>query len=543
MLRSTVYFAGWGGDSLGWDEVPGVELRIAANHNETAVAVHALNFPDAEHLPPGDVEDIDLATLPPTELFWASPACPEWTDAKGVRRGFDRSNQYTMFDEELGVIEDPESARSRALVEQIPRYLRAMAGRGRPVLAGVMENVIQCRRWDQWNRWIGEIQALGYATRVIAFNSMHAMPRRCERAPQSRDRLYVAYWLKSLGRKPDWNKWLRPHAWCFTCDTVVDAVQSWKQPGAEMGRYGIANGQYVYRCPHRACRNQVIEPFVAPAATAIDWALPPGEKIGARTRPLKPATMERIRIGLAKYADTAFLQPVGGTWRTGATPLGVPMPTRTTKETDALVVPPLVIPTSARAGKRATTAALPPPTQTTRREFAVAVPPFITSLRGGGSKQSTRTVADPLGTFSASGFHHGLVQHPTTGPDAAAHLLAPYYSTGVAKPVADRAMDTLSTRDRFGLVGMDPAQLVAECTYRMLEPGEIRAGMAFPRTFKALGDKRTQARGYGNAVTPPVAELIGCALVEAVTGEDIERFDTTRPAGTPSPDRPRLDTL
>src|SRR5690606_33646791 len=143
---------------------------------------------------------------------------------------FDRSNQYTLIaDEQLGVVlEDPAESRSRALIEQIPRYLAAMAGRGTPVLGGVMENVIQCRRWDQWGRWLREIEAIGpgYETRVIALNSMHALPRHCLPAPQSRDRLYVMYWLKTLGRRPDFDKWLRPRAWCSTCEQVVDAVQS-----------------------------------------------------------------------------------------------------------------------------------------------------------------------------------------------------------------------------------------------------------------------------------------------------------------------------
>ncbi|MEV6102552.1 hypothetical protein [Nocardia sp. NPDC051981] len=121
---------------------------------------------------------------------------------------------------------------------------------------------IATRKWDDWGRWIGEIRAQGYDTRVVAFNSMHAMPRRCRRAPQSRDRLYVAHWLKSLGRQPDWNKWLRPHAYCPTCDRVVDAVQVFKDPTKDMGRYG-KHGQYVYRCPAISCRNQIVEPFTA----------------------------------------------------------------------------------------------------------------------------------------------------------------------------------------------------------------------------------------------------------------------------------------
>ena len=84
-------------------------------------------------------------------------------------------------------------------------------------------------------------------------------------------------------------------------------------------------------------------------------------------------------------------------------------------------------------------------------------------------------------------------------------------------------MGTLTTRDRYALLGADTERVLSECTFRMLAPEEIRAGMAFPATFKALGDKRTQARGYGNAVTPAAAEVIGCALVEAITGEQIER--------------------
>lgn len=98
----------------------------------------------------------------------------------------------------------------------------------------------------------------------------------------------------------------------------------------------------------------------------------------------------------------------------------------------------------------------------------------------------------------------------------------PYYRTGRAHPISE-PMGTLTTRDRFGLLGIDPAQLLGQCTFRMLEATEIRAGMAFPANFRAVGDKRTQARGYGNAVTPAAAEVIGCALVEAITGTDIER--------------------
>ncbi|OXR46997.1 hypothetical protein B7C42_00113 [Nocardia cerradoensis] len=269
-----------------------------------------------------------------------------------------------------------------------------MAGRGEPVLAGVMENVVQCRRWDQWDRWIGEVRALGYETRVIALNSAHALPPTCLPVPQSRDRLYVAYWLKALGRQPDWDKWLRPKAWCGSCEQVVDAVQSWKKPGVEMGRYGVRHGQYAYRCPSKACRFAIVEPITTPASVAIDWTLPPGARIGDREEPLADNTLERIRIGLEKFAGAAMLTPAGGTWR----------------------------PDGGHPAIREL------PTQTCRRELSVVIPPFIAKLRGGGSKKSARALTEPLATSpppasttvscSRRSIRTCICWCPTTAPDA-----------------------------------------------------------------------------------------------------------------------------
>ncbi|WP_239154262.1 hypothetical protein [Amycolatopsis sp. FDAARGOS 1241] len=165
----------------------------------------------------------------------------------------------------------------------------------------------------------------------------------------------MPFWLAELGRDPDWDKWLRPAAHCPSCDRVVAAVQVFKRPGADMGRYGIRTGQYVYRCPNRTCRHAILEPGVLPASTVIDWSLDPGQRIGERVDskgrpdPLAEATLARIEAGLAKHARLV-LALAGGTWRQSATSVDEPMPTRTTRETDALVVPPLVVPVAKRTG-------------------------------------------------------------------------------------------------------------------------------------------------------------------------------------------------
>ena len=65
----------------------------------------------------------------------------------------------------------------------------------------------------EWDFFTDKEHRIAYV-RLIAFNSMHACAPRAPRAPQSRDRMYVAFWHSSLGRHPDWNKWLRPRAWC-----------------------------------------------------------------------------------------------------------------------------------------------------------------------------------------------------------------------------------------------------------------------------------------------------------------------------------------
>jgi DNA (cytosine-5)-methyltransferase 1 len=91
-------------------------------------------------------------------------------------------------------------------------------------------------------------------------------------------------------------------------------------------------------------------------------------------------------------------------------------------------------------------------------------------------------------------------------------------------------MGTLSTRDRFAVLrpttatSLDPL----DCTFRMLEPTEIQAGMAFPPDYQILGSRRERVRQAGNAVTPPAARDLIAALVHAITGQP----STVRPRPT-----------
>jgi DNA (cytosine-5)-methyltransferase 1 len=69
-------------------------------------------------------------------------------------------------------------------------------------------------------------------------------------------------------------------------------------------------------------------------------------------------------------------------------------------------------------------------------------------------------------------------------------------------------MPTVSTLDRHALVQPMIPITVEDCYFRMLQPCEIHRAMAFPDGYIVLGNKRERVRQYGNAVTPPVMQMI-----------------------------------
>ena len=555
-------FCGAGGSSQALRKVPGIRVVEGINHSPHAIRVHALNFPDAEHLQT-DIQTTCVSKRKPRAFKWDSPACPHWTDAAGRPMWFDKINQYAIPGLEPEISET--GIRSRALMTEVPLYLEAMWLTGFPVLAGVVENVPQVRKWAEWDKYLHRFHMLGYKTKLIALNSAHAVPVRTKRCPQSRDRAYLAYWLEALGRDPDWDKWLRPRAWCPRCDRRVWAMQVFKDPRKDMGVYGIKSGQYVYRCPNSDCRGQVVHPEVIGAATALDFTKPI-TAIGDREAPLAPMTMARIGMGVVKYGEP-FLVPAGGTWRTSPTPVSEPMPTRTTRESDGIAVPPIEIAHDTE-GRSAAWARQHTGTA------SVTIPPMLITMRGGGSLNGARKTAAPMPTLTANGNHIGLMQQPTLD------LMVPYYGNGNAAP-ADEPMGTLTTRDRYALsrarnsLEVDPrhiiqsveriqeitlktrelkkddagradddkrhtdaiARLGAEAArtaermglesvlFRMMKIDESHRGMAFDDDFVMPDDISAEVatRLYGNAVTPPPAEVIVSALSEIIHGIELDR--------------------
>jgi DNA (cytosine-5)-methyltransferase 1 len=306
VVEMTEFFAGAGGTSQGAAVVPGLRQVLAANHSRVAMSTHAANFPEVEH----DVADLSQVTprrYRRTEILWASPECTWQTGAAGRPR--DDRPQSTLFDTHPG---DTAAARR-------DRATREVAERSRATMFDVLrfaehhrydailvENVVEAATlWLLWRSWLLGLHDLGYETRVVCANSMHFPGVRAGRAPQSRDRLYVVAWRRGA---PAPRLELRPAAWCEKCGVEVGAMQSWKRlDRARLGRY---RQQYVYRCPHVACRHSIVEPYVVAGAAAIDWTLP-GVRIAEQRPRFVPNTMRRIKLGCDRI-DGPFIAELRG---------------------------------------------------------------------------------------------------------------------------------------------------------------------------------------------------------------------------------------
>ncbi len=465
-LTATDLFCGAGGSSLGAHHA-GVELKMAANHWQTAIDVHQAHFPDAGH-DCADISQADPRRYPRTDLLMASPECTNHSQARGVSR---KQQDPTLWD-----APDPAAERSRATMWDVPRFAEQLAY---DVI--VVENVVEATKWVGWRGWHVTMADLGYEHAVISANSMH------HGVPQSRDRIYVVFWRKGIAL----DLTHEAAAWCPRCNTDRVCRQAFKN-GRTVGRY---RQQWVWSCT--TC-GTTCDPSVRPAADIIDWALD-CPRIGDRKRPLAAATRARILAGLQRYGWAPIVTAGAGntherTPGNRARPLTDPLPVQQTTATHAVATPPGFLMNTAHGGRLHDLDDPHPTVCASDDRLSMVVP-----LRRNGHASPT-TAALP--TITAGGTHHGLLMRNNSG---GAEMVTP--TTEPAR--------TVTTRDRCAVI--DPDTVVDDCGFRMLEPHEIAAAMAFPDGY-IPGDlpKKHRVKLAGNAVTPPVMTWIMGRIVEAL---------------------------
>lgn len=567
-LTLTDIFAGAGGSSTGAAMVPGVEVTLSANHWPLAVQVHQMNHPTTEHALV-DLHLEDPRNFPRTDILWASPECTKWSvaNSKATALSLEMGGDPTLFDDvpdDLISRDQDEIDRSRLLMFDVLRFIEHHRYRF-VVVENVVDIATQPKFARAWELWRKGLQKLGYQYRVVSLNSMHAQMAG-DPAPQSRDRLYIVAWPNGE-TAPDIDRALSPRAWCPRCDTTVHARQAWKN-GRTVGRYR-AQYIYVCPACGTAVepawlpastaidwtiQGQLIGDRTKPLSDKTMARIREGlrrygheflTQFRDRTRDLDPhqTPLNTIVADGANYGlvtPDPFILDRRGEYRIRE--ITDPLTTITANETTKA----LLIPVEGRAGKEARPDTLPLRTQTCRSELGI-----LTTLRGTNTPKHT---SEPLDTVAASGNHHGLLvpsggtwhetAHPTSDPMRTVTtrenhgLLVPYYSGSESAKPTTQPIGTLTTRDRYALVMRNntprgnPAQMVTpaseplrsllatgptpsllepttidpnDCTFRMLEPHEIAAGMSFPHDYKWAGTKRERVRLAGNAVTPPAA--------------------------------------
>lgn len=506
-------FCGAGGSSAGLREA-GLELRLAANHWDRAIETHATNFPDADHLC-ADVSNYDWRRTPSTHVAWFSPECTWHSPAGGRAR---LRAQLDLFDD---YVPTDAGVRSRATAFDV---IRATEVHRYPVV--IVENVVEFAAWPMFDWWLDGMVKLGYQASIICVSSAHVGDENNPHAPQWRDRMYV-FFVRDGIVMPDTRP--RPSAWCQTCDEAVRAVQSWKPvkgssrpDGRRVGKYGQ---QYVYKCPNGRCGHQVVEPFVLPAAAAIDWT-DLGTRIGDRKRPLAAATMRRIRAGARMFAQPdpqpapvpgAFIgkayTPRGRTEQMVKNPGAEPLGSITTSDHHELVAPPMVAPpylVELRNHSTATAVAEAPVSTVTAggNIHALAVPGAFVSKHHGGLD------------YSAIGHMNKGVDEPLAAVVARPNmsLVIPYRRANRPTSTAE-PLHAVSTRDSGALTTAEVDDLdVEDYRFRMLNPREHLNAQRFPNDYVVTGNKGEQTMQAGNAVSSNVAHWLGRLAVAALEG-------------------------
>lgn len=547
-------FAGCGGADLGIVAATGRKTDIAINHDPTAIAVFADNWPETE------CYRADIFSVDPVKAcrgrrvrhLHVSPDCRHFSRAKG---------------------DAPVQESVRSLADVVPNWARAV----RPDVI-TLENVPEFQFWgplgadgkpikerqgESFKAWCRSLEVLGYVIEHRVLSAHHYG------AHTSRKRLYLV----------------------ARCDGQPIA---WPKPthGPGLKKYRTA-------------------------AECIDWSIA-CPSVFARKKPLAAATMRRIAAGIVKFvlgSPKPFIVKVNHQGERSPESIDKPLTTVTAARRGHAVVAPTLVQTSygerkdqaprvldlqkplgtvvaggqkhglvesslvpfvAGCGGRAaqtpsTSGDAPLGTITTKNDRCLVAPQLaafrVNTAHGDRDKSGKRrgpgqhSIEQPLGTVTAGGTDHALagaqlaafisqfnlgqVGHELNKPRPtitaidhhalatatvapreffeqypnARHvypfLISYYGSEADIGQALGEPLRTITTRDRFGLVTLvldRSGNAIVDIGLRMLEPHELLKAQfgKYARGFrldKAL-TKKDQVRLIGNSVVPVVMEAI-----------------------------------
>lgn len=480
-------FAGGGGASTGIKWAIGRDVDAAINHDETAIAVHTANHPDALHFCE-DVYQVDPRTVFPDDdidVLWASPDCTHFSRAKGGK---------------------PVSAKRRGLAWVIVSWARR---RGPRLIAG--ENVPEFTTWGPlgddnrpikekagitFKRWVGYLRAAGY---VVEWRELVAADYG---APTTRKRFFFV--ARNDGKPIVWPS--PTHA-----DPKMLNKRASRQPS-------------MFDSPA-----PTLKPWRT-AAECIDWSIPV-PSIFSRKKPLAEKTLARIARGIQRFVidnpQPFVIKAKSNGWDrddSGMWPGDRPLPTIITSDLYAVVAPTLIqTGYGERDGQAPRSLDINSPLGTVVAGGAkhALVAAFLAKHFGGGYTGPGVGLDQPASTITTVD-HHALVttslEQGRQHSEQVRALLIKYFGNERGGVSLDEPMDTVTTKDRFGLVTVNGVDhTIVDIGMRMLTPRELARAQGFPDDYvlDVGGTSKTdQVRLIGNSVVPHLARAIVAANME-----------------------------
>lgn len=550
-------FSGFGGLTQGIKRA-GFTTIVAANHNAYKVQVHEANHPEAEHwiadlVDPDSADYHSAVDLPPVDLLAAGVSCTNHSQAN-TERAYQQPRSLFDLDDPDYEARVTKSERDRATANCVLHY----AAQHHPRLI-LVECTTELQSWglavpgktkvgdgSTFRWWLKQFANLGYKHRIMYLNSMFFG------VPQSRDRLYIAFWDKALPT-PDLDH--RPESWCGSCDSMVQAVWTWRTgiPATGSVRYGK---QYDYRCPR--CRSVVLPP-ATPSLAALDLT-DLGTRIGDRKKPLAASTMARAERCRQRFAEfPAVLMPAKALYGVERHPWQ-PMATQTSQQATALLSAgaeqlalavdnfqgaarganePLPTQGGSETMGLVSSGVIPFRQNTVPTVHGEVMPTFTAEqipgvLTAAGRIQCNGSIDEakyraypldrPLGTVVGSAVTQGLLfggwtkENGSNGDETAPHPLSDPFGAFAARN--NTSLLTAQWRAQLSDLALE------DCYFRMMNEAEIGRGCGFDvdfagqtGTFIVWGSARDQVDGFGNAVSPAVGEWIGLRLRAVLHGE------------------------
>jgi DNA (cytosine-5)-methyltransferase 1 len=571
-LEATDLFCGAGGSSLGLEFVccplcgrQLIKVTQALNHWDLAVQAHNENFPDADH-DLHDVEIVPASRFRRTPLLWASPECVHHAYCRG-KKSEDESaerSRMTMNDVvrftrhhryDAVIVENVIEARLWEPFDAWFEEIESLGYEGQIVFFNSQFALPTPQSRDRmycvfWRKGL-QRPALDFAP--LSWCS------HCDTTVRG-----LQWWKKaspgSLRTEPGKFMWGRygqqylyicPHCSQNVAPAVVGAksIIDWSQPMATIGsRTRPLAAKTRERIRTGLKRLSTSNPVTVQVGGHL-FERPGYARVWSVEDPLRTVTgSQYMGVVVPKLEErTSVILRSGGQ---SAAPVDTRQPMGTITAHDrqlSLLAPPngngnengketqMLVRVNRGGDRRAQQLEEPMPTVAGHGEMA------LVSFRNHGDMAPVEL---PAHTVTAGGYHHGVLVYngepgfvrsledaagTITGRDKQS-LLVPYYGNGKGK-TTDVPMGAITSKDREALVISE--EEIDDCLFRMLQWPELLAAQQMhvkpdgsPYQLKA---KRKNKRGQfvelsnelrvkmiGNAVSSPVATMLGQAVVESL---------------------------